>query len=90
MPYQSNADGFTSFAVTKNPPSDGLFATSGPGWSLLRYQFGSPAGQSAVFFKVVRSVWHDNTTFFPSETHTAALADRRRGDGSEPHAEPAV
>lgn len=65
MPYKSSADGYASFAVTKTPTPDNLFQTNGPGWTLLRYRLGNPPGQSQVFFKVVRSAWHDNATFFP-------------------------
>ncbi len=67
MPYYAGADGFASYKVTKDPSLNNAFATNGPGWSLLRYQTGTPLG-SGLYFKAVRSAWHDNAAFFPNRT----------------------
>ncbi len=65
MPYTEFQ---TGFSVTKKPGANGAFETDGPGWALVRYQTGSPPGKDNVAFTVVRSVYHDDVSFFPVTT----------------------
>lgn len=63
MPYTEFQSGFL---VTKKPDANGAFETNGPGWALVRYMTGSPPGKDGVSFTTVRSVFHDDTAFFPN------------------------
>lgn len=40
------------------------FNTTSAGWSLLRYDLGSPAGSAGNAFELVRSVVHDDSAYF--------------------------